>query len=153
MSDQRELSVRPAEAGDLDAVAWVWRESALSMDGVVPDVPPLEKLRSRVDAELRLGWDLYVAVRSERVVGMLAIKPSDALLDQIFVSPAEQGRGVGKALLDVAKAVMPMGFRLRMAASNEKARRFYEREGMAWTGNGIHPWTSIPVHFYGWNVD
>ena len=91
-------------------------------------------------------------MRDGRVVGMLALKPGDATLDQIFVSPKEQGRGIGRALLEVARRAMPGGFTLRMAASNRKARRFYEKEGMKALGGGVHPRTGIPVHFYGWNL-
>jgi GNAT superfamily N-acetyltransferase len=152
VNEQSELSVRRAGSRDLDAAASVWHESALSIDGGAPDVPSREALRYRIDAELRSGWDLHVAMRGERVVGMLAVRSGPATLDQIFVSPGEQGKGVGKALLDVAKRVMPAGFTLRMAASNEKAGRFYERQGMTRLGEGLHPRTGIPVHFYGWNV-
>lgn len=68
------------------------------------------------------------------------------------VLPAEQGRGVGAALMRLAKQAMPTGFKLRMAAANDRAGRFYEKEGLKWLGEGVHPWTGIPVHFYGWNV-
>lgn len=120
------------------------------MDGS-QDVPPCEALRSRIDAELRSGWDLHIAVRGDRLVGMLALKPSEACLDQIFVSPAEQGGGIGRELLRVAKRLMPAGFTLRVAASNEKARRFYDKEGLKLRGEGLHPWTGVPVQYYGWN--
>ena len=122
------------------------------MDGRGVDMPTPETLRQRVDAELRSEWDLYVAVRGERVVGMLALKPVPAILDQIFVAPGEQRKGIGKALLDVAKQRMRDGFTLRMAAANEEARRFYEAEGLERLGEGIHPMTGVPVQFYGWNV-
>lgn len=88
----------------------------------------------------------------QRVVGMLALKRDEATLDQIFVLPAEQGKGVGAALMRSAKQAMPTGFTLRMAASNDRARRFYEKEGLRWLREGVHPWTGILVHFYGWNV-
>jgi putative acetyltransferase len=150
--EQRELEIRPAGRSDLDSVARLWHESASSMDGPAADVPPREALRERIDLELRSGWELHVAVRGRRVVGMLAIKPDDGVLDQIFVLPGEQGRGVGKALLRLARQRMQTGFTLRMAASNERARRFYEKNGMKRTGQGTHPRTGIPVHFYGWNA-
>jgi len=151
VDEEHELRVRPAADADLDAVARVWRDSAVSMDGSGSEVPSWEALRQRIDAELRAGWDLHVAVRGGRVVAMLALKPGDATLDQIFVAPAEQGRGIGGALLEVARRAMPDGFTLRMAASNDKARRFYEKEGMTALGEGDHPRTGIPVQFYGWN--
>ena len=122
------------------------------MDGATAEMPSREALRQRIDAELRSEWALYVALRDERVVGMLALKPGPAILDQIFVTPGEQGRGVGRALLDLAKQLMAGGFTLRMDAANDKARRFYEGEGMTKLDEGTHPWTGAPVHFYGWNV-
>lgn len=148
--EEPAFAVRPAADGDLGAVAEVWRESALNMDGH-PDVPSVELMRHRVGKELQDGWQLHVAVRAGRIVGMLALKPSDALLDQIFVVPSERRRGVGRALLQVAKRTMPTGFRLRMATANESARRFYEAHGLKLLDEGLHPTTGVPVQFYGWN--
>lgn len=122
------------------------------MQAVIANVPSPEALRHRIDAELRSAWDLYVALRGDRVVGMLALKPGVGILDQIFVAPEEQGKGVGRALLELAKQLMPAGFHLRIDASNDQARRFYEAEGMKRLREGFHPWSGIPVHFYGWNV-
>ncbi|MBB5727929.1 putative acetyltransferase [Sphingomonas prati] len=135
---------------DLDAAAEVWRESALNMDGH-PYVPPLELMRRRVAQEFKAGWQLYVALRADRVVGLLALKPVDAVLDQIFVVPNEQGKGVGRVLLEVAKRAMPTGFRLRMTATNERAGRFYEAEGLNFVDKGLHPSSGMPVHVYEWN--
>lgn len=152
MSAERDVSVRRAEAGDLDAVALVWHESACAMDGAAPAIPPIGVLRDRIDAELRSGWELHVAVRGGRIVGVLALKPAEAALDQIFVAPAEQGTGVGRALVAVAKREMPGGFTLRMAAANGMAARFYEKEGLSAAGDGLHPWTGIPVRYYRWSA-
>lgn len=55
-------------------------------------------------------------------------------------------------MLQVAKRAMPDGFRLRVAASNRKAARFYEKEEMDRLRTGMHPWTGVPVIFYGWNL-
>ena len=152
MDEQSELIVRRARGGDLDAVASLWHESASSMDGTALDVPPADRLRRRIDAELSSGWELHVALRGGRIVGMLALRPGASTLDQIFVAPAEQGKGVGRALLDVAKGTMSRGFTLRMDAENERARRFYEAQGMAKVSEGTHPRTGILVHFYGWKA-
>lgn len=67
-------------------------------------------------------------------------------------SAGEQGNGVGRTMLQVAKRAMPDGFRLRVAASNRKAARFYEKEEMDRLRTGMHPWTGVPVIFYGWNL-
>lgn len=121
------------------------------MDRSPGEVPPREILRQRVDAELGSGWALYVAARGPRIVGMLALLPGTATLDQLFVATAERGTGAGRALLNAAKQKLPAGFTLRMDAANERARRFYEAEGLEKTGEGVHPRTRIPVHHYAWH--
>jgi GNAT superfamily N-acetyltransferase len=52
-------------------------------------------------------------------------------VDQLYVEPALTGRGIGAALLAVAKRERPGGLRLRTFASNTGAQRFYERHGFA----------------------
>ena len=55
----------------------------------------------------------------------------DDWLDQLYVEPSVTGRGIGLALLDVAKRERPHGLWLWTFASNEGAQRFYERHGFA----------------------
>ena len=151
VSGPNEVRVKPALGGDLDEVARVWHRSALQMDGAAAAVPSERALRTRIAAELAAGWELHIATRSGRIVGMLALKPQASVLDQIFVLPEDQGRGVGKALMCVAKQVMEGGFTLRMASSNLRARRFYESQGLRALGEGTHPATGVPVTYFGWN--
>jgi GNAT superfamily N-acetyltransferase len=140
--------IRMARADELDAVACLWRESALAMDGPAQVVPDLDAMRRRIEAELRAGWELHVAALGPRLVGMLAIKSAEAWLDQIFVRPGEQGQGVGRALMSAAKSAMPSGFELRTASGSARAGRFYEQCGLTPVREGLHPWTQIPVTFY-----
>ena len=144
-----ELEVRPAIIRDLDSVADVWHESASQMDGASTEMPSRDELRQRIDQELATGWELHVATSGGIIIGMLALKPATATLDQLFVRPAEQGRGVGRALLDFAKRILPR-FTLRTATSNTQGRRLYEREGLSLTKEGAHPRTGAPVCYYEW---
>lgn len=84
---------RPAKPEDLDAVAYVWRESAKLADGVAPEIPSLSALRERINSELASDWSLWVATLDREVVGMLALKKSDAIVDQLFILPSAQRRG------------------------------------------------------------
>jgi len=69
------IDLRPAIEADRDAIAEIWHESA-SLPGVGPPViPSLAELRERVDREFNAGWQVTVAVRDDRIVGFLAIKP------------------------------------------------------------------------------
>ena len=52
-------------------------------------------------------------------------------MEQLYVDPDGCGRGVGSAMVRLAKARYPDGLQLWTFASNIGARRFYERNGFA----------------------
>ena len=79
------VECRTAHMDDLDAIAQVWHESATRADGASPGMLPLAELRARIDAELADAWTLTVALVERRVVGMLAVKVAEGVLDQLFV--------------------------------------------------------------------
>jgi len=85
--------------------------------------------------------ECWVAVEEtdgvERVVGFLALEQET--LENLYVDPDRQRRGVGKALLDHAKALRPNGFTLFTFQANTGARRFYEREGLEAIEFGVAP--------------
>lgn len=145
------IVIRPAGADDLDEVARLWHESASQMDAAASPMPSVAELRARIDAELASGWELYVAERQTQLVGMLALRPAESILDQIFVLPAAQRGGIGGALLGTAKRRLPTGFTLRMAAANRRAERFYERAGLGLRNTGAHPVSGLPVKYFSWN--
>lgn len=149
-ADDQWLKCRPAAAADLDVVADVWHESAKAMDGAPRELPTRDDLRSRIDRELLPGWDLHVAIQDGEIVGILALKPAEAILDQLFVRPCAQRRGAGLTLLKTAMENMPEGFTLRTASVNRSARSFYQKAGLKLLGEGSHPRTGAPVCIYGW---
>ena len=54
-------------------------------------------------------------------------------VDQLYVEPTLTGRGIGTALLNLAKRERRDGLRLWTFASNPGAQRFYERHGFVAT--------------------
>jgi putative acetyltransferase len=87
------------------------------------------------DAETRLWVEQVVLVEQhvrvahggDRILGFAAVDGS--WLEQLFVDPDHQGRGVGRALLDDAKLASPGGLSLHVFTRNERARRFYTAAG------------------------
>jgi GNAT superfamily N-acetyltransferase len=67
---------------------------------------------------------------------MMVVAPDD--LDQLYVRPDRIGQGIGRRLLEVAREQSPAGLSLYTFQVNERARRFYERNGFMadWFGDG-----------------
>jgi O-acetyl-ADP-ribose deacetylase (regulator of RNase III)/GNAT superfamily N-acetyltransferase len=142
------LEIRRYREADHPEVARVWYESALSSwSGEVP--PNLRReLFERIPRELASGgWSLYVATTEhERIVAMLVLEPMERCLRQLFVDPEFQNRGIGKALLDFARAQMPSGFWLTTSAENQGGKRFYAREGLFHRYERPHPDHPQSIH-------
>ncbi len=86
-----------------------------------------DEVRAWVRDRLVPTMETWVAVDEERVVGMMVVAPGH--LEQLYVAPDQLGRGVGRQLLELAKERSPGGLRLWTFQVNDRARRFYERNG------------------------
>jgi chorismate mutase/GNAT superfamily N-acetyltransferase len=121
-----DLVLRPATPDDADAVARVHlaaRRSAAMPPGIHSDSDVRRWLGHRIGQD-----DVWVAEVGGEVVGYARLTP--AWLDDLYVLPGHARRGVGSALLDVAKARQPDGFCLWVFEINEPARAFYARHGL-----------------------
>jgi ribosomal protein S18 acetylase RimI-like enzyme len=84
--------------------------------------------------------EVWVATEGEAVVGVLVIRPRrDALfLENVAVSPAKQGRGIGRALIAFAEGrASELGLRAVELYTNERMTenlRLYPALGYAETG-------------------
>lgn len=142
------VTIHPAAAPDLDAIARIWFEGWRSTGLATADDDNLPALRRLIDCRILEDWSLLVAMLDQQRVGMLAL--TAATVDQLFVAPAFQRRGIGVALLKEAKRQLPSGFRLRTNVGNVGARRFYEREGLTLERIGRHPTRKTAVAYYRW---
>ncbi|MBO1358661.1 GNAT family N-acetyltransferase [Acetobacter sacchari] len=140
--------IRAATPDDLTAIATLWRESTISMDGGAPRVHDVEALRARLQSE---GWRIEVVENDDRITGFLAVRERERVVDQLFVAPSAQGAGLGARLLRRAQALMPEGFTLRTPLSNLAGQRFYERHGLIMLRDEPHPQAGFLVRYYGWS--
>lgn len=88
------------------------------------------------DDEETLGWiadtvipnqEVWVANRGDTVDGYLAMSGSE--LNDLYVRPGQQGKGIGRALLEKAKELSSGELQLWTFQRNDRARAFYERHG------------------------
>ncbi len=145
------LTIRPARADEYDEVARVWMESWVSTGLAEASNFLLANLRARVRKEIEDGWSLYVADDNGTIAAMLALQLPKRYLDQLFVEPDYQGRSVGRQLLAFTRAQLPDEIWLRCARENDKAWRWYEREGFVFEKEAIEPMNGLMMKYYRWN--
>jgi ribosomal protein S18 acetylase RimI-like enzyme len=149
-----DVRIRLATAEDARAIAqvhvegWRWAYRDLMPSALLErlDVNPREQLWRSATSGEGSGWLVFVAERSEEVVGFTAAGPGrgDDLgegtgeLFGIYLVRAVAGMGVGRALmLRTMEAIGRAGFAravLWVLEGNERARAFYEAAG--WHADG-----------------
>ncbi|MFG3596752.1 GNAT family N-acetyltransferase [Bradyrhizobium sp. RDI18] len=142
--------IRLARADEYDEVARIWMESWVSTGLEDASDALLAKLRARVPMEVEKGWSLYVADDNGKLAAMLALHLSDRYLDQLFVAPEYQGNSVGRQLLAFTRKHLPDEIWLRCVRENEKAWRWYEREGFVFEKEEVEPAISRFMKYYRW---
>jgi ribosomal protein S18 acetylase RimI-like enzyme len=142
--------IRPARSDEYDQVARLWMDSWVSTGLEDASDSLLKKLRARVVTEVEKGWGLYVADDNGVLAAMLALHLPDCYLDQLFVAPAYQGNGLGRQLLAFTRQQLPDEIWLRCVRENEKAWRWYEREGFAFEKEQIEPAMGRVMKYYRW---
>jgi ribosomal protein S18 acetylase RimI-like enzyme len=143
--------IRSARPDEYDKVARVWMNSWASTGLEDASNFLLAKLRARIPQEIEKGWSLYVADDDGAIAAMLALHLSDLYLDQLFVAPEYQGRNVGRQLLAFTRQHLPDEIWLRCVRENEKAWRWYEREGFVFEKEAVEPMTGFVMKYYRWN--
>jgi GNAT superfamily N-acetyltransferase len=91
-----------------------------------------DEVRGWVREDLVVDTEAWVAVDDEagdepRVVALMALTPGH--LEQLYVAPDRLGGGIGRRLVELAKERSPGGLSLWTFQVNDRARRFYERNG------------------------
>jgi GNAT superfamily N-acetyltransferase len=145
-----DVMIRPALAHEYDEIARVWMDSWVSTGLAEASAFLLAKLRARVRKEIEDGWSLYVADDGAALTAMLALHLRDKYLDQLFVAPKHQGKGLGRRLLAFTRQQLPDEIVLRCVRENEKAWRWYEREGFLFEKEEISPVTGFTMKCYRW---
>jgi ribosomal protein S18 acetylase RimI-like enzyme len=143
--------IRPAHAEEYDQIARVWMESWVSTGLGEASNFLLANLRARIRREIEDGWSLFVADDRGVIAAMLALHLPKLYLDQLFVAPDYQGRSLGRKLLAFTRTQLPDEIFLRCAVGNERAWRWYEREGFVFENEQLEPTTGLMMKHYRWS--
>jgi ribosomal protein S18 acetylase RimI-like enzyme len=145
-----QLTIRPARTDEYDEIARVWMSSWVSTGLEQASDFLLAKLQARVPLEVENGWSLYVADDWGALAAMLALHVPNVYLDQLFVAPEFQGQNLGRRLLAFTRQHLPDEIHLRCLRENEKAWRWYEREGFVFEKQAVEPMTGFIMRYYRW---
>ncbi|KKJ94213.1 GNAT family N-acetyltransferase [Micromonospora sp. HK10] len=126
------LVLRPAQPGDVEAIAVLWH--AGWRDGHAGHVPAelhrhrrLADFRDRVPPRLSATT---LGTRDGRLVGFVTVREDE--VEQVYVAGPARGTGVAGALLAAAERAVAARFDtawLAVAVGNSRARRCYARNG------------------------
>lgn len=124
--------IREMEEKEMPAVLQLWLETNQQAHDFIPatywaaQMPFVEKAFPQAE--------VYVLEQEGEIAGFLGL--SGEYIEGIFVRQEKQSQGIGRALLSYAKTKKPR-LTLSVYEKNNRARRFYQREGFLVEKSGI----------------
>jgi GNAT superfamily N-acetyltransferase len=125
------MELRGARPGDVEPIVRVLRAARERWLPYAPSVHGEKENGGWVGGTLIPSGGVTVAVLKGKVIGVLAVSRKSGVgwIDQLYVQPGWERRGVGSTLLAEALKTLPRPVRLYTFEQNQGARRFYERWG------------------------
>jgi ribosomal protein S18 acetylase RimI-like enzyme len=131
--------IRDYRLEDFDAVTILWRISREK------SLPEFQRAKGHFFYEDQAYFrdhvlkdnQVFVVESDQRPVAFMAMR--DDFIDHLYVHPDNQQRGIGKALLDLARQLSAEHIWLYTLQINTNARAFYEKNGFVAEKFGISP--------------
>lgn len=121
------ITIRTAQPEDAEAIATVHLESRREAMPWLAIVHTAHETRWWIENIVLPNQMVWVAEIDHLVVGIAAL--DGHTLEQLYVLPGYQGRGIGTALLNIAMHAAGNQIELWTFQRNSGARSFYERYG------------------------
>jgi GNAT superfamily N-acetyltransferase len=121
------ITFRRATSADAADVATLYIASRRGAADYLPTVGTDDEIRGFVINQMVPERETWVAEDNGQMVAVLTLHDDE--VDQFYVAPTDQRRGIGDAMLAHAKRLRPTGLRLWAFQRNAPARRFYEARG------------------------
>ena len=130
-STARQVEVVPvlrrADRADAPALADLYVRSFVAATPTIKMAHPAGEILVYFRDMVVPEQETWVALGDASVVGLMALGVHS--LDQLYLAPEWRGRGIGDALMTLAKTLRPAGLELWTFQVNMPAQRFYERHG------------------------
>jgi len=135
----KQYSIREYRPDDFDALTIVWR---ISREKSLPDFQREKghffyEDRAYFRDHILRNNQVWVVESEQQPVAFMAMKRD--FIDQLYIHPGYQRRGIGQALLNLARQRSPDHVWLYTLQINIGARAFYEKNGFVVEKFGISP--------------
>ena len=135
----QEILIRDYRPADFDAVTILWR---VSREKAFPEFQRAKGHFFYEDQDyfrdhILRDNKVWVVEMDDKPVAFMAMR--DDFIDQLYVHPDYQHRGIGRELLDHARKFSPEHIWLYTLQINMEARRFCEKYGFAAEKFGFSP--------------
>lgn len=141
--------IRKMQPADLEPVLNFWLAATLQAHSFIDPAywhNNLEPVRQMLpQAEVYV----YAKAADGQPLGLIGLDGD--YIAGLFVSPEEQAQGIGKQLLDYAKSLRQQ-LTLRVYQQNERAMRFYQREGFQIENEQIDEATGAAEYLMHWQA-
>ncbi len=133
------FTIRPYTPTDFETVTSFWRRAR---EKAFPEFQrakghPFEEDQAYFRDVILVKNEIWVAVQDEKPVAFMAI--SGDFMDQLYVDPDHQRKGIGQALLAHAMTLSPDHLWLYTLQINTGGRAFYEKNGFRAVKFGTSP--------------
>lgn len=150
------LSFRPATQSDAEAITQVYLSSRKEFVSFAPVAHSDEAVYQWIRDILIPSNQVTVVEQNNKIIGMMALSTAEGTgwIDQLYLYPDVVGRGIGKKLMERAKAELGSPIRLYTFQENQGATRFYEQHGFKAIqyGDGSGNEEKCPDILYEWCV-
>lgn len=125
--------IRNCRETDLEEMVRIWYDASVIAHPFVPASFWASHKSAMKEKYLPLAEN-YVFEQEGKVKGFISL--AGERVCALFVAPEAQGRGIGKALLEYAKALKGR-LSLKVYRDNKKAILFYEKSGLEAAGEEV----------------
>ncbi|MGE7978381.1 GNAT family N-acetyltransferase [Psychrobacillus sp. NPDC093200] len=144
---QHKIRIIPYNSNYAEQTVKMWRDSKEQAIGQ-KEIHDFENHVYFLNNILPERFQIELALIDEEVVGMIAY--NDREINQLYIHLKYQGFGIGRTLLDKAKAQSSGKLILYTFEVNEKAQRFYETNGFEIISRGHENEENLPDIQYEW---
>ncbi|MGH7234671.1 MAG: GNAT family N-acetyltransferase [Candidatus Saccharimonadales bacterium] len=121
------MNIRPAELDEVEAIANIYIASFKAAMPAVKLAHNENEIKEWFKKVLVPNGGTWVADDEGNLVGFMSL--DDDMLEELYLTPSAQGKGVGSMLMEKAKQLNPTGLKAYTFQINNVARKFYEKHG------------------------